>query len=132
METRSLRGRALDFCMQCLSLSSPMARLVVFGIGIAALTFVDVRALGLPNLCIWERLFGYCPVNGVTRGLSAFFHGEWESALRYNVSIAVLIPIIIGIVVADVWRVANTVFRMEPGSALLSPLRGCWKRFTSR
>jgi len=100
-----LRNKALDFLFQCLSLGTPLARVITFGIGISLLTFVDVSMLGLPNFCIWERIFGFCPAKGTTRALNAFFHGEFKKALEYNLNILVIIPTIISILFVDVLRV---------------------------
>ena len=108
MGTRFIKSRALDFLFQCLSLGSPLARVVTFTIGISVVTFVDINSLRFPNFCIWERLLGYCPANGITRALSAFFHGKWEEAIRYNLNILVAVPIIIGILVMDILKLVKT------------------------
>lgn len=104
MGTHFIKNKTLDFLFQCLSLGSPLARVVTFSIGILALTFVDVSSLRIPDFCIWERLFGYCPANGTTRALNAFFHGKWEEAIRYNLNILAVIPIITGILILDILK----------------------------
>jgi hypothetical protein len=96
--------RTSDFLYQCLSLGSPLARVVTLSVGISVLAFVDAGSLRFPDLCIWERISGYCPANGTTRALTAFFRGEWEQSIRYNVNILLVIPMIAGILVVDIFR----------------------------
>ena len=106
MATCSKKSRTSDFLFQCLSLGSPLARVAAFTAGISALVLLDVTSSGLP--CIWEKLFGYCPANGTTRALNAFFHGKWEEAVRYNLNVVAVIPIIIGMLVTDILRFIKT------------------------
>ena len=101
MGTSFINHRTSDFFYQCLSLGSPLARVVTLSIGISVLAFVDAGSLIFPDLCIWERIFGYCPADGTTRALNAFFHGEWEQSIRYNLNILLVIPMIVGILVVD-------------------------------
>jgi hypothetical protein len=108
MGTLFPKNKALEFLFQYLCLGSPLARVTTFSIGIIVLTFLDVSSLGFHNLCIWERLFGYCPANGTTRALSALFHGKLEEAIRYNLNILIVIPVITGILVADILRLIKT------------------------
>lgn len=117
MGTRFIKSRALDFLFQCLSLGSPLARVVTFSMGISVLTFVDISSLRFPNFCIWEMLFGYCPANGTTRALNVFFHGKWEEAIRYNLNILAVIPIIIGILAVDILRFVKGIkYRLKPAA----------------
>lgn len=106
-----LKSKAINFLFQCLSLGSPLARVVAFSIIIIVLIFVDVSSLGFPNFCIWEMFFGYCPANGTTRALNAFFHGKWEEAIKYNLNVLVAIPLIIGILVADILKLVKSLAR---------------------
>lgn len=108
METRFTRSKVIDFLFQCLSLSTPSARVVTFSLGVIALTFLNISSLGLPSFCIWERIFGYCPASGTTRALNAFFHGKWEESIKYNLNILAVIPIIIGIFVMDIFKLVRT------------------------
>ncbi len=102
MGTSFINHRTSDFFYQCLSLGSPLGRVVAFSIGISVLVFVDAGSLRFPDFCIWERIFGYCPADGTTRALNAFFHGEWEQSILYNVNILLVIPMIVGILVVDI------------------------------
>lgn len=104
MGTSFINHRTADFLYQCLSLGSPLARVVIFSIGISVLAFVDAGSVRLPDFCIWERIFGYCPADGTTRALQAFFHGEWEQSIQYNLNILCVIPMIVGILVADILK----------------------------
>jgi hypothetical protein len=104
MGTSFIKHRTSDFFYQCLSLGSPLARVVTLSIGISVLAFVDAGSLKFPDFCIWERIFGYCPADGTTRALRAFFHGEWEQAMQYNLNILFVIPMIAGILVVDIFK----------------------------
>lgn len=103
-----IRNRMPDFLFQCLSLGTPLTRVIIFGIGISVLTFIDVSSLRFPNFCIWEMLFGYCPANGTTRALSAFLHGRWEEAMRYNLNVLAVLPIITSILIMDILKLIKT------------------------
>lgn len=110
MGTRFIKNKALAFLFQCLSLGSPLARVVTFSIGISILAFIDISSLELPNLCIWERLFDYCPANGSTRALNAFFHGKSEEAIKYNLNIIIIIPIILTLIFRDIFRLSAKIW----------------------
>jgi len=88
----------------CLSLGSPWGRLIVFSLGLGVLIFVDINSLELPNLCLWGRIFGYCPADGTSRALNAFLHGKWEEAVKYNLNILFTIPIILNLLFKDILR----------------------------
>jgi hypothetical protein len=68
------------------------------------LTFVDIGSLGLPNLCLWNKIFGYCPVDGTNHALNAFFQGKWGEAVKYNPNILFIIPIISTLILRDILR----------------------------
>ena len=101
------RSRAGSFLFQCLTLSSPLARVVVISAAVILLSTMDVRSWELPELCLWERIFGWCPARGTTRALNAFFHGDWGSAVRFNLNIIFLIPVIAGMVAVDIVRIVK-------------------------
>jgi hypothetical protein len=105
MATFRSKGRAADFFLQCLSLSSPAGRVTVIAGALVFLGFVNVDAL--PDLCLWEKIFGWCPARGTTRALSAFFHGEWSAAVRYNVNVVVLVPALFCILLSDVVKIVR-------------------------
>jgi len=107
MGTR-LKNRALDFLFQCLSLGSSLARVVTLSIVIGVLASVYLSSIGFLDFCIWEKLFGYCPAKGTTRSLNALFHRKLEEAIRNNLNILVVIPVITGILVADILRLIKT------------------------
>ncbi len=111
MESRSRRPSIADFVFQCLCLGTPLARVVVIGTGIGVLAFVDASSLKLPDICIWDRLLGVCPAEGTTRALSAFLHGRWHEAFRYNVNILATVPLIAALLTADIGRLASRGFR---------------------
>ncbi len=103
-----IRNKMSDFLFQCISLGTPFARVVTFIIGISVLTCLDLNSLNLPDFCIWEMLFAYCPADGSTRALNAFFHGRWEDAISYNLNILVVIPVMAGILAMDMLKLIKT------------------------
>jgi hypothetical protein len=105
MDARLLRSRALPFLFQCITLGSPPARIVAVCAAIVVLSTIDIGSLGLPELCLWEKIFGWCPARGTTHALNAFFHGEWAAAVHYNLNVFLIIPVAAGMLSADIVRV---------------------------
>lgn len=102
------KNKIVYFLWQCLALSSPSGRICIFTIGMGILAFVDIGSLGLPHICFWRTLFGYCPADGTTRGLNAFFHGRIEEAVNYNLNILLLMPLIVGIFIKDILNLTKS------------------------
>lgn len=98
------KNKLADLLFQCLSLSSPLGRLLVCFLGLGLLILVDFRSLGLPNLCLWKKIFGYCPADGTTRALNAFLHGNWQEAIKYNLNIFIIIPLVSVLLFSDILR----------------------------
>jgi hypothetical protein len=109
MEVRLLRSRVCDFLLQCLTLGSPPARVVVIGAAVIFLSTVNMESLKIPELCVWERIFGWCPARGTTHALNAFFHGDWDSAIQFNLNIVLFIPVIATMLFIDIVRVVKQV-----------------------
>jgi len=86
---------------QFVFLASCEARLVVIFAGILFLSFVDLASFNLPNICLWEKIFGYCPAKGTMRALSAFLHGRFYDAFSYNLNVIIIIPVIAGTIIKD-------------------------------
>jgi len=88
------------------SLSTPRARLLVFSAAIFCLCLIDLSSLNIPDLCIWERLFGFCPAEGSLHALNAFFRGNFSQSIEYNLNILIIAPVLSFIIIKD----ALTVF----------------------
>ncbi|HOJ30556.1 MAG TPA: DUF2752 domain-containing protein [bacterium] len=87
-----------------LALGCPAARVIVMSAGMIFLACVNLESLRIPDLCIWEKIFGYCPAHGTTRALSAFFHGRFCEATRHNLNVLFIVPTLAGIILTDVVR----------------------------
>lgn len=98
------KNRLPVLIFNCLSLGSPLGRLIVFSLGLGVLILVDINSLELPNLCLWRKIFGYCPADGTTRALNAFLHGKWEESIKYNLNILFVIPISLFLFFRDILR----------------------------
>lgn len=96
-----ISNKLKDFALQCLSLSSSEARVVVFGIGLVVLSNLDLTKTGLPPFCLWEWLIGYCPSDGTIRALNALLRGDLFLALEYNINVLFTAPIIVCILLKD-------------------------------
>ncbi|MFA5008462.1 MAG: DUF2752 domain-containing protein [Candidatus Omnitrophota bacterium] len=90
-----------NFLIECISLSTPRARLAIFSIAILFLCLVDLPRLRIPDLCIWKRMFGFCPAEGSLRSLNAFFRGNFSESIRYNLNIVVILPVLLSVIVKD-------------------------------
>ncbi len=97
MEGHWLKNRFENF----ISLSTAQARLAVIIIGCLFLSIFDLTSLNLPDLCLWEKIFGYCPADGTTRALNAFFQGRFQQAISYNKNVIIIIPVIFSIFISD-------------------------------
>ena len=62
---------------------------------------------GRPDICLWKKMFGWCPFTGTTHALNAFFHGDVKSAVRYNLNVVALVPVIFWILAADILKIAR-------------------------
>lgn len=101
MEPPFTKNRLTALLFDCLSLGSPVGRLIVCLLGMGVLTFVDIGSLGLPDFCLWEKLVGYCPADGTMRALNALLKGKLLLAIEYNKNVLLTTPIITGIVLSD-------------------------------
>ena len=101
MAIRSLKSKVLAFLLECVSLATPAGRLAAFGTGIAVVVFLVPKAGSFPDLCLFDRFFGYCPACGTTRALSCFFRGQFPAALSFNRNVLVTGPLIIFIFLKD-------------------------------
>lgn len=90
-----------------MTLSTPPARIVSAAVASLVLVVINPDVPGLPDLCLWEKIFGWCPARGMTHALSAFFHGDWTSAVRYNPGIAVVVPVAAAVIIADAVMIAR-------------------------
>lgn len=106
-EGRYSKIRSQEILVECLTLSTPRGRIITFTIGVLGLILLDINSLKLPNLCIWERLLGFCPAHGTTRALNSFFHLKWRQAIRYNPNVLATAPIIITIYILDLVSIAK-------------------------
>lgn len=101
------RNKIMNFLCGFITLGSPAARITIFSSGMIILAFVDLESLNLPDFCIWEKIFGYCPADGTIRALNAFFHGMFSKAVRYNINVIFVIPVLIGVVISDITRLVR-------------------------
>jgi hypothetical protein len=104
-----LRNNTKVFLLDCVSLSSPKARLSVISAAIVTLCFVNLGSFKLPDLCLWEKLFGYCPAKGTTHALFAFFHGNWREAFHYNRNVTIIVPALAFFLVSDTARIIRQI-----------------------
>ena len=96
-----------------LTLSRPVHRVIVLGLLGAALAAVPLEVLeSLPSVSIWQRLFGWAPSVGITRGSCALLHGDFARAISFNV---LSIPAVI---------VAATIFFVDAARVLRGRRRG--------
>ncbi|MDD4182474.1 MAG: DUF2752 domain-containing protein [Candidatus Omnitrophica bacterium] len=95
--------------IECISLSTSPARLAVLFAALLFLCLVDLSRLHIPDLCIWEKIFGFCPAEGTLHSLNAFFRGNFSQSLRYNLNILVIVPVLLFMIVKD----ALAVFRFR-------------------
>jgi hypothetical protein len=109
MAIRLLKNNAKAFLFDCVSLSSPQARLSVIGAAIIGLCSINVEFFNLPNLCLWEKLFGYCPARGTTHALVAFFHGNWKDAFHYNWNVVIVAPALAFFLLSDTARIIHRI-----------------------
>jgi hypothetical protein len=58
-----------------------------------------------PDICLRKHLFhlAACPACGSTRALAALFHGHVAQALAYNRNVMVTGPLLVGLMVRDVF-----------------------------
>jgi hypothetical protein len=88
--------------------SKGIPRWVVLSLAVAIFMAVppEVLARG-PDICLWKHLFRItaCPACGSTRALAAFFHGRLTQALAYNRNVVVTGPLVIGLLLRDVFSV---------------------------
>jgi hypothetical protein len=89
-----------------LSGATPVSRLVAIGVACGALALIPLPVLdSLPQLCLWERLFGWCPAHGTTHALAALLHGDLHGALAYNLNVVVIAPLLLFIAVRDLAQI---------------------------
>ncbi|HOG48132.1 MAG TPA: DUF2752 domain-containing protein [Anaerolineae bacterium] len=86
-----------------LSGATPASRLIAIGVACGALAIIPLPVLDrLPQLCLWERLFGWCPAHGTTHALAALLHGDVPRALSYNLNIVIIAPLLLAIAARDI------------------------------
>jgi branched-subunit amino acid transport protein len=105
METHSEKSKSLSLLFGFISLESSWSRIFVFTFFILILATINIRTVGLPSLCIWKKIFGFCPACGTLRALNAFFHGQVKEALSYNINVLGIVPVIFVILTADLLRI---------------------------
>lgn len=87
-----------------LSGATPASRLTAISLACGALAVTPLHILdSLPNLCLWERLFGWCPAHGTTHALAALLHGDLHRALAYNWNVVVVAPLLLFIATRDLY-----------------------------
>jgi hypothetical protein len=99
------KSKTAAFLLECASLSTPLARVVVISSGITLLTLINVGSMGFPTICLWENIFGYCPAKGTTHALSAFFHGDWKSAFHYHWNVVIIVPLLAVLLATDTVKI---------------------------
>ncbi|MBC7264110.1 MAG: DUF2752 domain-containing protein [Chloroflexi bacterium] len=98
---------------------TPASRLLLIVVACIALAIVPLNVLdALPQFCLWERLFGYCPVHGTTHALAALLHGDLESAVAYNANVLLIAPLLVVIIARDLYLLLHQTRR--EGFTLLS------------
>jgi hypothetical protein len=120
------RSRIAAFLLDCVSLNSPQARLTAIGLAVVALCSINLQTLGLPDLCLWKKLFGYCPAGGTTRALFAFFHGNLKEALHYNWNVVIIVPALAFFFISDTSRIIRRIIekRQNPNAVIRTELSG--------
>ena len=93
-----------------LSLSKPFSRVIVICSGLMTLWFLPTNKLYyLPVRSIYESLFNFKPYSsGITRALSRLLHGDTKGAWEFNPLVYLVIPIIIFILIKDIFYLAKT------------------------
>ena len=92
--------------------ATPASRLTLIAVACIALAVAPVRALDvLPELCIWCRVFGYCPFHGTTHALAALLHGDVAGAVAYNPLVLAIAPLTAGTALLDLRRLGGAWIR---------------------
>ncbi len=87
---------------RCIGGATPASRLLLIGALCALLGALPLRTLdALPQLCLWERLLGWCPAHGTAHALVALLHGDPARALAYNPNVILVAPLITGLAARD-------------------------------
>jgi hypothetical protein len=105
MEMSLSKSKTGAFLVECISLGSPLARVTVICAGVALLTVINTGSAGIPNLCLWERIFGWCPAKGTVHALNAFFHGNVKAAVHYHWNVAIIVPMLAVMVAVDMIKI---------------------------
>ncbi|MDD4955695.1 MAG: DUF2752 domain-containing protein [Candidatus Omnitrophica bacterium] len=87
--------------IECISLSTPRGRILAFCAGLFFLGAIDFSAVTIPDLCIWKKLFGFCPAEGTTHALNAFLRGNFSQSINYNLNIIIIAPVLLIIIIKD-------------------------------
>jgi hypothetical protein len=104
-EIRSIRIKPKIFQIfgwRHLSLATPQGRLVLLILSALTLGLVYDPDWPLPDLCLWDRLFGYCPARRTTRALHLFLNGDFQGALLQNRNVLAIIPVALAIGLRDI------------------------------
>ena len=110
-------------------------RAAFLGGALLALALVPTRFLeAMPSVCVFKNLFGVrCLGCGMTRALSALLHAHLATALAYNRLVVIVLPILCGIVLWDVSRLAAGWPASSCSPAETSaPARRCWSSWKRR
>lgn len=116
MENISDRKRSkLSYFILLISLSSPLSRIIVFGIGLIILALIPTKNLNvLPVRSIWT-LFGIYPYStGITRSVSMILHGDFQGAYKMNFLSFIVMVIVLVLLVKDLSVLIKTKrFRLD-------------------
>ncbi len=85
--------------------ATPASRLMAIGLICGTLAIVPLQVLdSLPQVCLWERLVGWCPAHGTTHALAALLHGDPRRAIAYNPNVVVVAPLLLFIAARDLYQ----------------------------
>ena len=116
--------RALAGLARWISGATPQSRLALIAAGCTGLAVIPAQALDrLPDLCLWERLFGYCPAHGTVHALAMLLHGDLASAVAYNPNVLLIAPLLTALVATDVARLVRRRTQRAVGSSLPHPVQ---------
>jgi hypothetical protein len=94
--------------------ATPQSRLVLIAAGCIGLAAIPLQSLDrVPDLCLWERLFGLCPAHGTLHALTALMHGQPALAVSYNPCVLVIAPLLVVLVALDIRRLATRTGRQS-------------------
>ena len=109
-------GRAAGRFWRLVALSTPGARLAVFGLGLAALAALGPgRLVRAPELCIYKRITGRpCYGCGMLRATAAALRGRFGEAWSHNKLVAAFLPALAAVAAVDAARLLRRRRRARP------------------